>query len=167
MFDQTAGPEIKTDSACHLGKYGVILSLNQQAQQQQPEAEEDGSFPLDELSHLLGQHIVGMNPKLVGCMEDDAEVETKSDEAEETENEAANKKKEDEERLVCQEFLLDPNVSVGELLKKNGVVVNAFYRFACGEELPQEGEDWSLLGTEVTETHAEVDRVRRGLFQDI
>lgn len=137
---QTAGPEITTDSGCRLGKYGVILSLSQQAQQ--PEGSEGSNIiPVDELSHLLGQHIVGMNPKLVGSLEEDEAAETRSSEAAETESDEAAETKEEEEKLVRQEFLLDPSVSVGELLKKNGVMVHTFYRFACGEELPQERED--------------------------
>ena len=122
-----AGPEITTTTDCQLGKYGVIISLAQQSPQQgqQPDSEEPSPLTFKEISHALGQHIVGMNPKTVGCTEEDKPAENKDD----------------EDKLLFQEFLLDPSVSVGELLKSNGAVVNTFVRFACGEELPHDEKD--------------------------
>ncbi|KAL8585051.1 hypothetical protein ACOMHN_043687 [Nucella lapillus] len=139
-YVHASGPEISTDPDCRLGKYGVVINLDSPTTP--PPVREGGeAIPLDELSHALGQHIVGMNPKLVGCWEVEESEGARSTEEEKGEEEKKEEEEKEEERLVYQEFLLDASQSVGELLKNNGVVVNTFYRFACGEELPQDEKD--------------------------
>ncbi|XP_076458445.1 elongation factor Ts, mitochondrial-like [Babylonia areolata] len=140
-YVHASGPEIATDSDTRLGKYGVVISLDQHTTQGSSEGKE--ALPLDEISHALGQHIVGMNPKLVGCWESEepGAGEDKEEQGGEEGKEEGKEEEKEEERLVFQEFLLDPSLRVGELLKVNGVRVNTFHRFACGEELPEDEKD--------------------------
>ncbi|XP_063699594.1 elongation factor Ts, mitochondrial [Culicoides brevitarsis] len=90
------------------GKYGAIAAFKSQA-------------PVDaekqELQKKILQHIVGMNPQKVGNKEQDE----------------PNPSKDDETCLIYQEYLLDPDVVVGDLLEENGLEVLDFQRFACGE----------------------------------
>lgn len=117
------GPETQSDSEIRMGKYGVLMSLYQECQARltEPSGEDNHVLSLDDISHLLGQHIVGTNPKVIGNLENDKPSE-----------------KEEEDKLLFQEFLLDPSISVGDLLKENGVTIDSFVRFACGEDLPQD-----------------------------
>ncbi|XP_063242495.1 elongation factor Ts, mitochondrial [Bacillus rossius redtenbacheri] len=89
------------------GKYAALVALQ-------------GSSPaLRQLGRQLCQHVVGMNPAKFG--------EPGVDEP------AADP---DEERcMIHQEFLLDPSITVGQLLAVNGASVLGFERFECGEAL--------------------------------
>lgn len=91
------------------GKYGAIAAFKSHT-------------PVDdekqELQKKILQHIVGMNPEKVGNKESDE----------------PNTSKDDETCLIYQEFLLDPDIIVGELLEENGLEVLDFQRFACGEQ---------------------------------
>lgn len=96
------------DDGQMFGKYGAIAAFKGQA-------------PVDvekqEVQKKVLQHIVGMNPEKVGNKEDDE----------------PNESKDDETCLIYQEFLLDQDLIVGELLEENGLEVLDFQRFACGE----------------------------------
>lgn len=93
------------------GKYGAIAAFKSQT-------------PIDAEKHELQtkilQHIVGMNPVKVG----------------DKENDERNASKDDETCLIYQEYLLDPDVTVGEVLEESGLEVLDFQRFACGEQDP-------------------------------
>lgn len=71
-------------------------------------------------------HIIGMHPKRIYAVNEDYEENNK-----------------DEESLVHQDFILDPDVTVGELLKENGVQILDFHLFQCGEyeKYSSEGND--------------------------
>uniref|UniRef100_A0A336L310 Elongation factor Ts, mitochondrial n=1 Tax=Culicoides sonorensis TaxID=179676 RepID=A0A336L310_CULSO len=95
------------------GKYGAIAAFKVL----QPPLDEGKQ----ELQKKILQHIVGMNPVKVGDKESD-EPESEKD---------------DEKCLIYQEYLLDPELVVGELLEEQGLQVLDFQRFACGEQESQ------------------------------
>lgn len=87
-----------------IGKYGAIMAFR-------------GVASNDELHKNLCQHIVGMNPRKVG--------EVGKDEP--------NEVKDDEKCLLFQEYLVDPDLTVGEVLKENQIEIVDFQRYECGE----------------------------------
>nr|KAG5713544.1 hypothetical protein BaRGS_024592 [Batillaria attramentaria] len=105
-YVHASGPEIVTDADCHLGKYGVLIVLEKL---QQPDTSPDVEEPpsVQEIGRLLGQHIVGMNPRMVGSLDDNDDDLVKHDE------EPSEDKDKEEDRLVHQEFLLDPSITAG------------------------------------------------------
>ena len=100
------------DGQCQLGKYGALITM-----QQTNSSSTD--TPITNLARQLCQHVVGMNPKSIGSPDD-----------------APLRNKDDETRMIFQEYLLDPEVTVGEVLQQNFVQVVDFARFECGEVLP-------------------------------
>lgn len=91
------------------GKYGAIgafRSLNS----------DNGDDKLDVQRKIL-QHVIGLNPQKVGNKEADEPA----------------KDKDDEKCLIFQEFLLDTEITVGELLEEKGIEVVDFQRFECGD----------------------------------
>ncbi|XP_017769741.1 PREDICTED: elongation factor Ts, mitochondrial isoform X2 [Nicrophorus vespilloides] len=90
-----------------MGRFGGVIALKQNI---------DKEVNLDELGKKLCQHVVGLDPKKVGCSSDIPE-----------------KNVEDETCLIYQEYLHDENFSVKEILEENGVEVVDFKRFGCGE----------------------------------
>ncbi|GFQ94647.1 elongation factor Ts, mitochondrial [Trichonephila clavata] len=140
-----------------LGKYGsLLISKNNNA-----------SHESMDLGLNLCQHIIGMNPSSVGQLTEQdiknfdkktnpekAEIEKDSsgnissensaDEADqETEGQdtlSTNVKDTEETRLLFQPYLLDPNVTVGEIVFKNGLEVVDFERFECGENTAENVE---------------------------
>ncbi|CAH0557251.1 unnamed protein product [Brassicogethes aeneus] len=72
---------------------------------------------LDLVGKGICQHIVGMNPKLIGTDADPAE------------------NKDEEVSLIHQEYLLDESLTIKELLSQNNVEVVGFKRFECGENV--------------------------------
>lgn len=88
------------------GKYGAIAAFNSKTDTEK-----------SDLQQKIVQHIVGLNPQKIGNKDEDK----------------PNDSKDDETCLIYQEFLLDPDIVVGELLEENGIEVLDFQRFACGE----------------------------------
>ena len=81
---------------------------------------------METLTKGLCQHIIACSPTSIGDPEDDPVA-----------------KKEDEERLVLQEYALEEDTLVREILELNQLTVTDFVRFECGEVLPEEN-DWKL-----------------------
>lgn len=101
-------PENIVDGQLMMGKYGTIAAFNSNT---------ENTEQIRQVYRKICQHIVGMNPQKVG----DAEVDKPSEE------------KDDEKCLIFQEFILDPEVSIGDILKENDVKIIDFQRFECGE----------------------------------
>ncbi|XP_053564186.1 elongation factor Ts, mitochondrial [Bombina bombina] len=87
------------------GKYGALVMCQA--------ADPKGNIA--ELGRRLGQHVVGMNPRSVGSLEDESIGE-------------------DETRMLAQSFLLEPSLTVGQYVQPRGIHVLDFVRFECGEE---------------------------------
>lgn len=122
-----------------MGKYGALLTLREVRTEAQPE------LLLDETTQLICQHIVGMNPKVIGERGEEL-TEKPSDldnESESTRNPddsdgeemPKEKVKVEENRLIYQEYLLDNSITMGEFMDNNCVDVLDFVRYECGEDL--------------------------------
>ncbi|XP_054033331.1 elongation factor Ts, mitochondrial [Dryobates pubescens] len=101
-----AGP----GGAVAMGTYGALVGCGG-AGAGPPRAE------LEELGRKVAQHVVGMAPRSLGTPQDLPRGE-------------------EESRLLAQSFLLQPQLTVGQLLRGGGLLVSGFLRFQCGEETP-------------------------------
>lgn len=99
-----------TEGISVLGKYGAIAAFN---------SNNDKTEEILSVHRKICQHIVAMKPEKIG----DAEVDNPS------------KNKDDEKCLIHQEFILDPELTIGEILQENNVKIIDFQRFECGEEV--------------------------------
>lgn len=98
-----------TENVVQLGKFGALVALH--------DANSNA-----EAQRNLCQHIVGMNPKKIGVPDVDKPAEIKDDEP----------------CLLFQEYLLEPSMSVAEVLAESQIEVVQFKRFECGEALATE-----------------------------
>lgn len=96
-----------------IGKYGAIVAFECQNSDTQP--------PLN-IQRNICQHIVGMKPIKIGVIDVDEPNEVKDDEV----------------CLIHQEYLLDPDVVVKDILIENNLKVIDFQRFECGENLEEQ-----------------------------
>lgn len=108
----TTDPDTQLVGYCHpstveqdlpLGRYGTIVALKT-----------DG--PLTEVAKQLCVHIIGMNPRAIGT-EDDPKADNPDEET----------------LLVHQEFLSDPTLTAGQILRQEGLQVLDFVRYEAGE----------------------------------
>ncbi|XP_076367604.1 elongation factor Ts, mitochondrial isoform X2 [Tachypleus tridentatus] len=95
-----------------IGKYGTLVALCQTSEP----ALFKKQMPLEQLGRDLCQHIIGMNPLHIG-----------------QQGESPSSDPEAETRMLQQEFLLDPQLLVADLLFQAGAEVLDFVRFECGE----------------------------------
>jgi elongation factor Ts len=103
-------PPASAEGTLMFGKYGSLAAFNSNSEKTQE---------IQEIHRKICQHIVGMRPEKIG----DAEVDK------------PNETKDDEKCLIHQEFLLDPEVTIGEILQENNIKVIDFQRFECGEKV--------------------------------
>jgi elongation factor Ts len=124
------------------GRYGVIVAYKPTAG---GKSSPKNSARLEDIGRQLCQHIIGMNPTEIGTMKtargspDPVEEEPKAAEQASTEAESEQAATPyydaDETTLLNQEFLMDPDMTVGEYLIENEVEVLDFTRFECGEKI--------------------------------
>lgn len=103
-----AGTYINLDN-CIMGRFACAVEITNSSEQ------------LDSFANDLAQHIVGMKALEIG-KPDDKPV----------------KKKDDEPKLIFQDWLIDPSVKVSQVLKDHETEVKDFIRLERGEDL---GED--------------------------
>lgn len=103
------GPFVKNIDNCSVGKFGAIVAVK-------PLRTDVNNEHISALSSKLAQHIVGMNPKVIS----------------ESTTGKSNESLDESDVLVDQEYLLDGSVTVGELLKREGIEVVDFVRYECG-----------------------------------
>lgn len=96
-------PNVEDSNSIKFGKYGTIVAFN-------------GSTSAT-IQKNLCQHIVGMNPLRIGEKGKDEPAENKDDEM----------------CLIHQEYLLDPEQTIAEVLETNQIQIIDFQRFECGE----------------------------------
>ncbi|KAL5005652.1 hypothetical protein ScPMuIL_016810 [Solemya velum] len=113
-YIHSSGPDMIKEG-CSMGKFGAVVEV------QQTSSESEEAMSLVESARQLCQHIVGMNPKTIG-KPDDEPLENKDEET----------------KLIFQEFLLDPDLTVQDFMRNNGVAVKDFLRYECGEELAEQ-----------------------------
>lgn len=97
-----------------LGKYGAIIASHNKS---------DTTVTGDVQKNLC-QHIVGLNPSKIGAQDLDKPAENKDDEV----------------CLIYQEYLLDPTLTVNDVLQENQIEIVNFERYECGEQLKETGE---------------------------
>ncbi|ESO06593.1 hypothetical protein HELRODRAFT_123857, partial [Helobdella robusta] len=117
-YIHTTGPKIQQSSGhCLLGKYGALVILFM----------EKKILTKEELGRQLCQHIVGMNPKCIGY---------------DTSNSTNPKipEPDDEVRMIYQEYMLDTNYKVIDVLDHNNVTIVDYVRIECGEDIEKEKE---------------------------
>lgn len=90
------------------GKYGSLLIYKS-----------DSNDKVDEVAKQLCQHVIGMKPTKVGDIEKDLPKENK----------------EEETVMIHQQFIMDPEISVFEMLTSSGISLERIFRFECGEEI--------------------------------
>lgn len=112
LFGMThpAPPSLIEEGKVMLGKYGTIAAFNSNTSE---------SPEVRQVYRKVCQHIVGMNPQKIG----DAEVDK------------PNEDKEEEKCLIFQDFILDSDVTIDDILKENNVKIIDFQRFECGEQI--------------------------------
>lgn len=119
-----------------LGKFGAILRYK-------------ATGPADshqEIAKRLCQHVVGMNPLTLGDFDDevtkreirddwvDVEVKEGEDETMVSPDKLMPVHEKDS-RFLFQEFILDPSLTVKEVVVANGIQILDFVRYQSGEEL--------------------------------
>ncbi|XP_033629381.1 elongation factor Ts, mitochondrial-like [Asterias rubens] len=120
-------------SKCMVGKYGALVAFKKT---------EGGTkeFRPADIGRRLCQHIVGMSPVTIGEF---AEVKPVTPEAppkieelkqHESEQDAPPEKEQQvETEMLKQEYLLDPTMTVGDLVRQENLEIIDFARFECGE----------------------------------
>lgn len=98
------------DGQLMVGKYGSIAAFNSNS---------DKTEQIREVHRKITQHIVGMKPEKIG----DAEADK------------PNEMKDEEKCLIHQEFVLNPDMTVGEILQEHNIKIIDFQRFECGEKI--------------------------------
>ncbi|EDW12908.1 elongation factor Ts, mitochondrial [Drosophila mojavensis] len=96
-----------TQNITQVGKYGAIVAFRSQQ-----------DVDDHEIQKGICQQIVGMKPLKVGEYGKDLPAENKDDET----------------CLIHQEYLLDADKTVGEVLKENAIEIVDYHRFECGEQ---------------------------------
>lgn len=97
-------PAPPTPSDYSAGKYGAILAYKQ-------------ASDTEDIGKQLCQHIVGMAPRKIGNKDKDEPA----------------KNADDETCLIFQEYLLEPSLTVQEVLDQHKVEIIDYIRFSCGE----------------------------------
>lgn len=102
--------EAKSPDQLQFGKFGSIVALHDHSGVDQADTQRN-----------ICQHIVGMNPSKIGVIDVDKPAENKDDES----------------CLIHQEYLLDPSMTMHELLQEHNIEIVDFLRYQCGETLDQ------------------------------
>ncbi|OQR75765.1 elongation factor Ts [Tropilaelaps mercedesae] len=138
----TAGEGERLAASCHpdvfFGKYGAVVVYK------------GGD---DEIADKVCRHIIGMKPSSIGKVEDLHKKLEKRDAIEEVQANSskeltlenldedageavpAEQNKDNEERLLLQDFVFDPDTTVGELLQENDMEITKFWRLECAHEV--------------------------------
>lgn len=114
-----AHPAPATDvppNTTQVGKYGTIVAFR-------------GNTTGEEVQKNLCQHIIGLRPKKIGEYGKDEPVANKDDET----------------CLIHQEYLIDDDKTVGEVLQENDLTIIDYQRFECGESANNEILDEAKL----------------------
>ncbi|KAG5677114.1 hypothetical protein PVAND_006897 [Polypedilum vanderplanki] len=109
-FTHPAPESIDEEGKVIMGRYGAIAAFNSNT---------EASDEVRVIYRKICQHIVGMNPEKIG----------------DTEIDKPNEVKDDEKCLIYQDFILDSEMTIGEILKENNIKIIDFHRFECGEEV--------------------------------
>lgn len=109
-------PDTYVDGKVFFGKYGAIAAFNSNAEK---------SEAIQSIHRKICQHIVGVKPEKIG----------------DAENDKPNEDKDEEKCLIFQEYILDPDLTIGEILKENNIKIIDFQRFEVGEKYENFGSE--------------------------
>lgn len=113
-----AHPSTNFQAPVSTGKFGAVVAYKIDSTLENDEKTHN-NVPLDEIGRQLCQHVVGMHPLKIGEIGQDVPAENA-----------------DEERsMIFQEYLLDPSLTVGDVLANTCISVLDFTRYECGEEI--------------------------------
>ncbi|KAF5288624.1 hypothetical protein FQR65_LT11995 [Abscondita terminalis] len=105
-----------------LGKFGGLVAIRQKISK---------DVDLQVLGKNLCQHVVGMDPKKIG-----------------TDSDKPAPNPDDETCLIHQEYIIDNNATVSDVLEEHGIEVIDFKRFECGEDLCRDFNEKPLSAVE-------------------
>lgn len=133
-------PQQENPSRCTMGKYGALVVFRKLG-------ETSPNFRAEVLGRRLSQHVVGMNPLRIGvytppdpevvASKDSQNPPPASQEQSDEESPPPETTETETDEMVNQEYLLDPSLTIGELLHQENVEVVDFARFECGESLAE------------------------------
>lgn len=106
------------------GKYGAIVALKKLI----PNPEVHTPLTVEQCGRQLAQHIIGMNPQEIGEIDEQQNTDPVSSGSS---NENADEV--EETRMIHQEFLTDPSITVGDFLQQYGIKMLDFARYECGQ----------------------------------
>ncbi|XP_022079297.1 elongation factor Ts, mitochondrial-like [Acanthaster planci] len=120
-------------SKCMVGKYGALVAFRRT---------EDAltEFRPDDIGRRLCQHIVGMSPLTVGEHAEVTKVETTREQEPKPVGSSEGEDSKVETEMLRQEYLLDPTITVGELIRQESLEIVDFARFECGESSAAVGD---------------------------
>uniref|UniRef100_A0A0V0G8V0 Elongation factor Ts, mitochondrial n=1 Tax=Triatoma dimidiata TaxID=72491 RepID=A0A0V0G8V0_TRIDM len=101
----------KMAAKVYTGKYGSLIAYTT--------ATNDNT--VQHVARQICQHIVGMNPTKIGIHGEDEPLENKDEES----------------VMIHQDFLIDPSITVGQLIQDVGINIVDFIRFECGEQIEE------------------------------
>ncbi|KAH9426247.1 hypothetical protein DERP_007187 [Dermatophagoides pteronyssinus] len=127
-----AGKIESNDPEIVLGKYGTIVAVTQLPESNTSVNEEEEmdttqmSKNIDELGSRLGQHIIGLSPKIVAPLS--------TEDTKESPQEEHITGDEEPEALIKQKFIFNEDITVEQFLRNSRANVLDFIRIECGEE---------------------------------
>ncbi len=112
------GSDETIPAAIKYGKYASLVRLK-------VEPKTDDQLKPFDIGRQIAQHIVGMKPTSIG-------------DAPTADNTEGTEFKDDESRLLHQEFLMQPGLRVYDFLKKHNTQILDYMRVECGERIDNE-----------------------------
>jgi elongation factor Ts len=101
----------------------------------------DAEVDISDIGRNLALHVVGMNPKSVGLLEDlESSENTSSCSSSESESESSEEGS-DSGVMLEQPYVLNESVRVADVIQIAGINIVDFARFECGEVLPGKNEE--------------------------
>lgn len=102
-------PSLDVQGSTLTGKYGSLLLYKKNSNETEA----------DQIAKQLCVHVIGMKPSKIGDIEKDLPKENKDEET----------------VMIHQEFIMEPETPVFEILTSSGLSLVEFFRFECGEEI--------------------------------
>ncbi|RWS16399.1 elongation factor Ts: mitochondrial-like protein [Dinothrombium tinctorium] len=97
--------------------------------------EEIVKLPIEQVSKIICQHIIGVKPKVVTLSKEQLVKENNELENANASSDARESILEESDALLCQRMLINENVTVKDFLNFQNVDVVDFIRYECGENI--------------------------------
>ncbi|XP_075213440.1 elongation factor Ts, mitochondrial [Lycorma delicatula] len=86
---------------------------------------------IQQIARQLCQHVVGMNPKKINKDLDENACENKQV----NKSDGEDKEADEEEAMMLQDFLMEPSLTVEQVVTDAGITIHDFVRFETGEKI--------------------------------